>query len=111
MRTVGQILLAVVIIAHVAPAQTTVPGFGSLTPMAVDAGGPSFDLTVGGSGFVSGSVVRLGNTLLSTTYRNEGQLSAQVPAALVAISGGYAVHVTNPGGATSTADGPFLQVR
>ncbi|MFD1873758.1 IPT/TIG domain-containing protein [Hymenobacter bucti] len=72
------------------------PTIANLTPGSVVAGSAAFALTVTGTGFVNGSVVSFGNTVLSTTYGAPTQLTAQVPASLVATAGPVSVVVENP---------------
>jgi hypothetical protein len=77
-----------------------------LTPSSEAAGGPAFQLIVTGSNFVSGSVIQWNsgtNTTALTTSYSTGQLSALVPASLIATAGTAFVSVLNPGGGTSTA--------
>jgi hypothetical protein len=76
----------------------------SLSPMSATAGGPSFTLTINGSGFLSGSTVQWNgsSTGISTTYVGASQLTASVPAALIASAGNVSVTVVS-GGAPSNA--------
>ncbi len=80
------------------------PAISNLQPSTLAAGSPQFTMTVNGSNFAPGSVVRwnnAGTTNLATTYVNSSQLTATVPASLVATTGTAAVSVQNPGGTTS----------
>jgi hypothetical protein len=83
------------------PAPTTV----SLSPAAATAGGSGFTLTVTGTNFVGGSVVRWNGANRPTTYVSATQLTAAIPAADVATAGTAQVTVFNPapGGGTSNA--------
>jgi hypothetical protein len=74
-----------------------------LSPNSATAGGPSFTLTVNGSGFLIDSNVVWNGTLLTTSYVNGNQLVASVPAYLIASQGIANVAVQNRGGATSSA--------
>ncbi|MGA8152313.1 MAG: FG-GAP-like repeat-containing protein [Terriglobales bacterium] len=76
-----------------------------LVPSARPAGGSGFTLTVNGTGFVSGSVVKWNATALTTTFVNSGQLNATVPAGDIASAGTASISVTNssPGGGKSNA--------
>lgn len=67
-----------------------------LSPNVVSAGGGNFTLTVNGMGFVSGATVNWNGTALSTTYVSASQLTAVVPANLIASTGYASVTVTNP---------------
>ncbi len=68
------------------------PVIASLSPNAATAGGPAFTLTVNGSGFVSGAVVQWNGSALATSFVSATQLTAQVPASLIAAAG--TAHVT-----------------
>ena len=77
------------------------PVITSLSPSTAIVGGPGFTLTVNGGGFVSGATVQMGSTTLATTFINSTQLTALVPANLIAILGNVLVEVRNPGGGDS----------
>jgi hypothetical protein len=76
-----------------------------LVPLAAAPGGAGFTLTVNGTGFVSGSVVKWNGAALATTFVNSGQLTATVPAANVATAGTVSVTAFSPtpGGGISNA--------
>jgi len=82
------------------------PVISGISPGFVSAGGAPFTLTVIGSGFVSGSTVYWGTSVLTTTYGSATQLTAQVTAAEIA-NGGITVAITvqtpSPGGGTSNS--------
>ncbi|MFB3828392.1 MAG: beta strand repeat-containing protein [Bryobacteraceae bacterium] len=91
----------------------TPPAISSLVPSSRTAGAAAFTLTVNGSSFLSNpgpapvtSVVYFGATALATTFIGSGQLTANVPAALIAAPGTVNVTVQNPGGSVS-APVPF----
>jgi uncharacterized protein (TIGR03437 family) len=69
----------------------------ALTPSSAVAGGLAFTLTVTGSGFTSGAVVNWNGSVLATTFGNSTQLSAQVPASLIASVGTANVTVSESG--------------
>ncbi|MGA3078883.1 MAG: IPT/TIG domain-containing protein, partial [Bryobacteraceae bacterium] len=73
----------------------------SLAPPSAIAGGQAFTLTVNGAGFLSGATVQWNGSSLATTYINTSQLTAQVPASLIAAPGSASVAVVNPGGSGS----------
>ena len=83
--------------------ETTPPtlSISGLSPNSVMAGAPAFALTVSGSGFLSGATVLWNGSALTTSYTSGNQLSASVPANLIASPGAASVSVQNPGGATS----------
>jgi hypothetical protein len=75
----------------------------SIAPSSAIAGSGPVTLTLTGTGFVSGSEARWNGTALTTTFASATQLTAQVPAALLASPGTASVTVVNPapGGGTS----------
>jgi hypothetical protein len=73
----------------------------SLSPSSATAGGPGFNLTVNGSGFLSGATVQWNGSGLATTYVSGNQLIAAVPSNLIAAAASAAVVVVNPGGLDS----------
>jgi len=79
------------------------PSTTGLTPSAADAGGAGFTLTIDGSNFITGSVVQWNATDRTTTYVSDTQLTADIPAANIAVAGTASVTVVNPapGGGTS----------
>jgi hypothetical protein len=79
------------------------PVIGTLAPTSAAAGGAAFVLTVGGSSFVSGSVVRWNGANRTTTFVSATQLTAQIAAADIATAGTAQVTVFTPapGGGTS----------
>jgi uncharacterized protein (TIGR03437 family) len=77
------------------------PGLAAVIPAAVAAGSAAFTLTVGGTNFVPASVVRWNGMPLTTRFDGITQLSASVPAELVASAGGVQITVANPGGLIS----------
>jgi sugar lactone lactonase YvrE len=81
------------------------PTVASLLPASVVAGAPSFTLTVKGSGFAAGSVVRWNGSDRQTTFISDTQLQAAITAADVAAAGSaqVAVFTPAPGGGVSGA--------
>ncbi len=86
-------------------ASNPAPTISSLSPSTVTAGSGGFVLTVGGSGFVSGSTVNWNGSALVTAYASSTRLTATVPAADIANAGSASVSVTSPspGGGTSAS--------
>jgi LmbE family N-acetylglucosaminyl deacetylase len=82
-----------------------VPTTTSLSPSSATAGGAAFTLTVNGTNFISGSVVRWNGTNRTTTYVSATQVTASILAADIATAGTARVTVFNPtpGGGTSNA--------
>src|SRR5882724_8227275 len=79
------------------------PTVSSLSPTCATAGGPQFTLTVNGTNFVSGSTVNWNGTPLTTTFVSATQLTATVPASLIASAGTASITVVTPCGGTSNA--------
>ena len=81
------------------------PVLNSISPATVDAGSPVATLTVTGSNFAAQSVVRLGNTDLTTLFQGSTQLSAQVPPSMLTIAQSLPLIVVTPapGGGSSGA--------
>jgi uncharacterized protein (TIGR03437 family) len=82
-------------------ADAPVPSITSATPNLIDAGGPYFLITVNGSRFVSGAVVKWTGTPLNTTFVSSTQLKAAITPELRAYSGKFDLTVTNSGGMVS----------
>ena len=75
------------------------PTVTSISPASVPAGSAPITLTVNGSGFIPASkVVTVPDQPLTTTYVSFTQLTATVPASVLATPGAYDVRVTSPGG-------------
>jgi hypothetical protein len=81
-----------------------------LVPTSVAPGGPTFALTVNGSGFVSGSTVKWNGTVLSTVYVSSSRLTATVPAASIATAGTASITVSNPAPAGGTSNVMYLDI-
>ena len=81
------------------------PVINSVTPANVMEGAAGFTLDVKGSGFTTGSLVYWNTTALATTMVGSNELTAAVPANLVAANATVQVVVTTPapGGGQSTA--------
>jgi uncharacterized protein (TIGR03437 family) len=83
-------------------AQNPTPAITALVPNTAPVGA-GFTLTVIGTGFVNGSVVRWNDSNRTTTFVNETTLTAQIPASDLTAVGTAEVTVSNPapGGGTS----------
>lgn len=88
----------------IVPANPTL-ALTSLIPSSASVGGPSFTLTVNGSNFNTGSVVRWNGNDRATTFVNIAQLKAQIPASDIATLSMANITVFNPapGGGASNA--------
>jgi hypothetical protein len=69
------------------------PTITSLNPSGASAGGPAFTLTVNSSGFSPGDTVEWNGAALTTTFVSATQLSASVPATLIAQLGTASINV------------------
>ncbi len=77
------------------------PAISSISPSPLSVG--SFNMTVNGSGFQNGAVVKLGGTSLATSFVSAIKLTATGTAS--STSPGISVTVTNPdGGVSNTVD-------
>jgi len=68
----------------------------SLSPVSALAGGAQFTLTLTGSGFVTGCVANWDSTALTTTVVSATQLTAIVPASLLATASAHDITAVNP---------------
>ena len=91
----------------VKPPATLAPTVASLSPASAVPGGPAFTLTVAGSGFAANSKVQWNGAALNTTFVSATQLTAAVPAALIAIGGTISITVTGDGGTSNALDFPI----
>lgn len=73
------------------------PALSSIDPNTITAGSAAFTLTANGTGFASGAVVQWNNSPLSTTFQSADELTATVPANLVATVGTAQVNVQSSG--------------
>lgn len=76
----------------------TQPTVGGLSPASATAGGPSFTLTLTGTGFSSSSIVAFGSATVSAAYNSNTPtvLQASIPASDIAVAGTPLVTVRNP---------------
>ncbi|HJZ68507.1 MAG TPA: lamin tail domain-containing protein, partial [Blastocatellia bacterium] len=68
----------------------------SITPAQATAGAPDFDLALKGASFKNTAVAMFDETELATRFVSQSQLSAHVPAALIAEPGLHVVYVRVP---------------
>ncbi len=89
-----------------------VPTVTSISPPFATAGGGAFALTVNGTNFTAGSLVRWNGQDRATTYVSAARLTASIPSSDLAASGTAAVTVFNPtpGGGTSNAQSFTINV-
>ncbi len=81
------------------------PAITTLSPDKAIVGGNAFTLTVIGSNFVNGSIVKWNSLALATTYVSSTVVTATVPAAYIAAVGSATILVFNPapGGGNSNS--------
>jgi len=96
-------LLSVSIVNLAAP--NPVPTLSGISPLSAFMHTAAFTLTVNGSNFVTGSVVRWNGASRTTTFVSATKLTAAIPATDIAHNGTFNVTVFNstPGGGTSNA--------
>ncbi|CAN5737629.1 hypothetical protein BH11BAC4_BH11BAC4_16090 [soil metagenome] len=68
----------------------------AVSPANAVSGGGAFTITVTGTNFINGSVIKWKTTSLATTYISATQLSATVPAVNISIAGSAAISVFTP---------------
>jgi len=83
------------------PTGLVTPTISSLNPASVAVNSAQTTLTVNGSNFVSGAVVKWETISLATTFYSANQLTAVIPAGYLTGLGNVNVTVVNPSGATS----------
>jgi hypothetical protein len=83
-----------------APAAPTVSG---VTPTSAIAGASAFQITVAGSGFVSGSTVQWNGAAVATSFVSPTQLTALINSNLIATAGTANITVQIPGAPLSTS--------
>jgi Calx-beta domain-containing protein/IPT/TIG domain-containing protein/uncharacterized protein DUF4214 len=87
--------------------QHPAPLLGAIAPDSVTAGGSAFVLTLNGSKFIDGSIVKFNGSNRTTTSVNSDQLLVQIAAADIALAGTFPVTVFNPGPGGGTSGGVF----
>ena len=90
-------------VAKISPAVVAAPAITSLLPDSANAGDPAFLLTVVGSGFVDGAVVRWDGSDRPTTFVGSFEVDGTIDASDLAAGKTVQVTVRNPGGGISNA--------
>jgi hypothetical protein len=99
------------IIVSAATAENSVPLINQpITPSAVAPGAAAFALTVNGTGFVAGSVVKWNGKPRTTTFVSSSKLTAAIPAADVATANTASLTVANPTPGGGTSNVVFFEV-
>lgn len=70
-----------------------IPAITSISPSSRIAGSGAFTLTANGANFINGSTIQWNGTNLTTTYVSATQLTASVPATLIASAGSASITV------------------
>ena len=89
---------------NITAGQNPAPTLTGISPTTANAGGPAFTLTATGTNFVASSKVRWSGQDLTTVFVSATQLTASVPANLIATGGTVPVTVFTPtpgGGVTA----------
>jgi uncharacterized protein (TIGR03437 family) len=92
----GTINAAGIAFAVTQTAGNSAPTIASLNPNSVLAGSGAFTLTVTGSNFINGAVVRWNNSDRATTFVSSTQLTAAIPAGDIATAGSATIAVAMP---------------
>jgi peptidoglycan/xylan/chitin deacetylase (PgdA/CDA1 family) len=85
-------------------------GLSSLNPTSAFIAGSSFTLTVTGTNFVNGSIVRWNNSDRATTYISATQLNVSIPASDIMSISTAEVRVFNPSPSESTSNQLYFAV-
>ncbi len=101
-----QVMNSVGIVSPQAPlftvnAATPTASLASLSPNSATPGGAAFTLTLTGANFPANSKVQWNGAPLTTAFVSASQLTAAVPAALIAAAGTASVTVTGDGGTSN----------
>jgi len=75
----------------------------TVAPATVAHGAPNTTITLTGTGFVSGAVVKAGAASLATTFVSATSLTAVIPAASLVTAGTLQITVVNPSAPASGA--------
>jgi len=81
--------------------QTSSSVLSFVSPGSWTAGGQSFTLTANGAGFTTGAIILWNGTSLNTTLVSSSQVTAPVPASLLANPGTVQIAIQIPGSASS----------
>ena len=81
-----------------------------LVPDAIKPGGAGFTLTVNGTGFVAGSVVKWNGSARTTTFVSRSKLKANIPTSDIATARTAPVTVVSPGPGGRASNVAFFEV-
>jgi hypothetical protein len=88
--------------------QLAAPVITGLSPASINAGNAALTLTINGKNFTSAATSSWGDISLTTTYVSATELTAVVPASLIATAGTANVTVTTAGGTSSVSSFTIL---
>ncbi|MDD5547695.1 MAG: hypothetical protein PHN74_02240, partial [Candidatus Pacebacteria bacterium] len=86
------------------------PTTTSISPTSKNTGDSQFTLTVNGTNFVSGAVVKFNGLNRTTTFVNSTQLTAIIPASDIITAGNYFITVANPSPVLAESNAQTLTV-
>ena len=110
-HTIAFCLLVVLAFGSIATAQNPVPLINQpLVPDATKPGGAGFTLTVNGTGFVSGAVVKWNGSARATIFVSSSKVTASIAASDIAAVKTASVTVVNPGPGGGTSNVAFFEV-
>jgi hypothetical protein len=90
-------------VAKISPAVVAAPDIASLQPDSANTGDPGFVLSVTGTGFIDGAVVRWDGSDRPTTFVSSSEVDATIDASDLAAGKTVEVTVRHPGGGISNA--------
>lgn len=106
------LLLSFAVMVPAAGAANPVPLVNwPLTPATVTPAGAGFTLTVHGTGFIAGSVVRWNGSARPTTFVSDSKLTAAIPATDISHATTSAITVFNPSPGGGSSNVVSFQVR
>jgi hypothetical protein len=105
------VFLLLLLMAGSAWAQNPVPFINQpLVPAAAEPGGPGFTLTVNGTGFVPGAVVKWNGSARATTFVSRSQVKATILSSDIANAHTASVMVVNPSPGGGTSNVAFFEI-
>jgi hypothetical protein len=101
LRWLAVVFPATLVLAWAPAAWAAASMLTSLNPSSATSGGAAFTLTINGMNFTPDSTMMWNATRLTTIYISDTELTAAVPASLIAVAGGFSITVTTNGGVSS----------
>lgn len=103
LRRLTVVLPAALALAWAPAALAAPPALLSLNPSSATAGGAEFTLILNGANFTPGSILIWDETPMTANFKSAEQLTAVIPASLIASAGTASVAVISSGGVSSRA--------